>query len=421
MRTGRSPRATGVYRRTGKMVVLWLGVLTLLGACTTAAGSSPSKELLTDVWTTVNRSYVDSSFNGQDWWDVRQQYLAKPVKTKVQLYAEIQQMLKTLDDPYTRFLDPRQYQALETTTTGELSGVGLQISLDPKSELPMVIAPIEGSPAFSSGIKALDAITAIDAKPTKGLAIDDVAERMRGRAGTRVVLTIQREGRKFDVPLKRATIEINPVTSALRQEAGRRIGYIRLSQFNANATDQMNQAIQKLEKQNASGYILDLRNNPGGLLTAGVEIARLWLEPGQTVVFTVDRDGRKDEARARRAPLTTQPLVVLVDEGTASASEILAGALKDNRRATLVGQKTFGKGLIQTIQRLNDGSGLAVSIAQYKTPSGQDIHKKGIRPDVAVVLPKDFKLEQLATPEDPQYLAAVQTLNQVVVSGRQGE
>ncbi|MBC8121726.1 MAG: S41 family peptidase [Gemmatimonadaceae bacterium] len=410
-----------MYRRASNVVVLWLAVLTLLGGCSTATGSSTSKELLTDVWTAVNRSYVDSSFNGQDWWDVRQQYLAKPVKTKEQLYEEIQQMLKTLDDPYTRFLDPRQYQALETTTTGELSGVGLQISLDPKSELPTVIAPIEGSPAFSSGIKALDTITAIDSKPTKGLAIDDVAERMRGRVGTRVVLTIQRDGRQFDVPLKRATIEINPVTSALRQEAGRRIGYIRLSQFNANATDQMSQAIQKLEKQNASGFILDLRNNPGGLLTAGVEIARLWLEPGQTVVFTVDRDGRKDEARAKRAPLTTQPLVVLVDEGTASASEILAGALKDNRRATLVGQKTFGKGLIQTIQRLDDGSGLAVSIAQYKTPSGQDIHKKGIRPDVAVALPKDFKLERLATPEDPQYLAAVQTLNQVVVSGRQGE
>ncbi|UFP94058.1 PDZ domain-containing protein [Gloeobacter morelensis MG652769] len=377
-----------------------------------------SKEVLTETWAYINNEYVDSKFNGQDWWSVRQAYLEKPAETTEQVYEQIASMLKTLDDPYTRFLNPKQFKSLQTTTSGELSGVGLQITLDTESELPVVIAAVEGSPAFRGGVKARDLIVEIDGQPTKGQALDDVADRLRGRIGSQVNVGLRRGDRTFDITLTRETIQVNPVASQLKRLDGRPIGYIRLSQFNGNAAQQVRQAIEKFEAQGVAGYILDLRSNPGGLLEAGVEIARYWLTPGQTVVYTVNRQGERDQARAQRAPLTAQPLVVLIDGGSASASEILAGALQDNRRAQLVGTKSFGKGLIQAIHPLKDGSGLAVSIARYQTPSRRDIHKQGIEPDVKVELPKSFSLEQLATDADSQYQAGAKVLSRALASSQ---
>jgi carboxyl-terminal processing protease len=217
-----------------------------------------------------------------------------------------------------------------------------------------------------------------------------------------------------DLEVKRDRIALNPVFADLRLQSGdgtdkpTKIGYVRLSQFNANAAAEVAHSIARLEKQGAEAYILDLRNNPGGLLQAGIEIARLWLNEG-TVVYTVNRQGVMGSFEATGDALTSDPLVVLVNQGTASASEILAGALKDNDRATILGEKTFGKGLIQSLFDLSDGSGLAVTVARYETPAHHDINKLGITPDVSVSL-DPIRLDQVATEADRQYQTALDLL-----------
>jgi carboxyl-terminal processing protease len=230
-----------------------------------------------------------------------------------------------------------------------------------------------------------------------------------------VTLTVEREGKQpVDFEVMRDRIALNPVIADLRTEtmAGsqepKKLGYIRLSQFNANATAEVAHAINRLEEQGAEAYILDLRGNPGGLLQSGIEIARFWLEQGP-IVFTVNRQGVLGSFEALGQALTNDPLVVLVNQGTASASEILAGALKDNGRATILGEKTFGKGLIQSLFDLSDGSGLAVTVAKYETPNHTDINKLGIAPDVAVTL-DPIRSDQVGTKEDRQYATAVELL-----------
>ncbi|MGB3616030.1 MAG: S41 family peptidase, partial [Elainellaceae cyanobacterium] len=332
-----------------------------------AIAYSEGHRLLNEVWRIVDRAYVDDSFNGQNWWLVRQQALRKDVPDQEAAYAVVREMLAGLGDPFTRFLDPDQYQSLQTNTSGELTGVGLQITQDEVGYLK-VIAPVEGSPADKAGIRSQDHILSIDGVSTKGIALDDAAKLMRGVPGTTVTLTIDREHKPTDFPIVRDRISLNPVYANLRTDGAFPVGYIRLNQFNANATDELARALDTLDTDGAKGYVLDLRNNPGGLLKAGIEIARLWLDRG-TIVYTVNRYGIQDRIDASGAALTQAPLVILVNGGTASASEILSGALQDNRRAQLVGERTFGKGLIQSLFRLSDGSGLAVTVARYETPN----------------------------------------------------
>lgn len=368
------------------------------------------QRLVNEVWRIVDRSYVDSSFNHQNWWAIREKYLKQPLPNREASYTAIQKMIAGLDDPFTRLLKPDQYRSLQTSTSGELTGVGLQISLDPETKRLRVIAPVEGSPAAKSDIRPADSILMIDGVSTEGLSLDDAAERMRGQIGSRVTLTISRKDEEVvDINLVRDRIELNPVYAELRpQSNGKKIAYLRLSQFNANATAEMAHAIARLENQGADSYILDLRNNPGGLLQAGIDIAKLWIDEG-TIVYTVNRQGTMGSFEAMGDALTKDPLVVLVNQGTASASEILAGALKDNGRAIILGEKTFGKGLIQSLFDLSDGAGLAVTVAKYETPSHKDINKLGIVPDQVVPL-DPITLDQIGTPSDRQYQAAIDAI-----------
>jgi carboxyl-terminal processing protease len=297
--------------------------------------------------------------------------------------------------------------------------VGLQIAIDPQTNTLTVIAPIAGSPADKAGIQPLDRILKIDGTPTSELSLDEAATKMRGPAGTAVILTLGREGRESpqDIELVRDRIALNPVYAELQSgPENLPVGYIRLSQFSANATDEVSNAIERLEKQGAAAYILDLRNNPGGLLQAGIEIARLWIDSG-TIVYTVNRQGVLGSFDAYGQALTDDPLIVLVNKGTASASEILAGALQDNGRAKLVGEKTFGKGLIQSLFDLSDGSGLAVTVAKYETPNHTDIHKMGIVPD-RVVPSESMTGVQIGTETDLQYQAALELLKQKTVMAK---
>ncbi len=383
--------------------------------CQPATALTDEQKLVTEVWRIVNRTYLDDTFNHQNWTAVRQKTLEKPIKDQQAAYTSISGMLKTLDDPFTRFLDQEQYRSLQVNTSGELTGVGLQIALNPQTGKLEVVAPIAGSPAEKAGIKSRDRILKIEGFSTEKLTLDEAAARMRGPIGSNVTLVIERESEgEKEIQLKRDRIALNPVVAELHSSPEKMpIGYIRLTQFNANAPMELAHAISSLEKKGAAAYILDLRNNPGGLLQAGIEIARLWLKSG-TIVYTVNRYGIQGSFEASGSALTDDPLVILVNQGTASASEILAGALQDNRRAQLVGETTFGKGLIQSLFELSNGSGLAVTIAKYETPNHRDINKLGIQPDK--VIPSDLRTrEQIGTKADAQYQAAVELLGKKLV------
>lgn len=393
-------------------LLLILPILTSLGFwIQPAAALTPEQKLVDEAWRIVNRAYVDDTFNHQNWAAVRQQVLKQPLEDSEAAYQSIQQMLASLGDPFTRLLKPEQYRSLQVNTSGELTGVGLQIALNPKTGQLEVVAPIAGSPAEKAGMQPRDRIVKINGIATTDLTLDEAAAQMRGPIGSSVSLLVEREGQESkEIQLQRDRIALNPVVAELQPgPSGLQIGYIRLTQFNANATTEIAEVIADLEKQGADSYILDLRNNPGGLLQAGIEIARLWLDKG-TIVYTVNRQGIQGSFEAFGPPLTEDPLVVLVNKGSASASEILAGALQDNGRAKLVGETTFGKGSIQSLFELSDGAGLAVTVAKYETPNHRDINKLGIKPDSLVSLEQIINRDQIGTKADQQYQAAVQTL-----------
>ncbi|MFN6569729.1 carboxyl-terminal processing protease CtpA [Dendronalium sp. ChiSLP03b] len=393
--------------------------LALGGMSQPAAALTQEQKLVSEVWRIVNRTYLDGTFNHQNWATVRQKALEKPLNDQKATYGAIQRMLKSLDDPFTRFLDPEQYRSLQVNTSGELTGVGLQIALNPQTGRLEVVSPIAGSPADKAGIRPRDRILKIEGISTENLTLDEAAARMRGPIGSLITLSIERDGEgETEVRVVRDRIALNPVVAELRvSPQGTPIGYLRLTQFNANASMELAHAISSLEKKGAAAYILDLRNNPGGLLQSGIEIARLWLDSG-TIVYTVNRQGIQGSFESFGPALTDDPLVILVNQGTASASEILAGALQDNGRAQLVGETTFGKGLIQSLFELSDGSGLAVTIAKYETPKHRDINKLGIKPDT-VIIQAALTREQIATEADLQYQAAVEQLKtNSVVAGK---
>ncbi|NET70755.1 MAG: PDZ domain-containing protein, partial [Sphaerospermopsis sp. SIO1G2] len=329
------------------------------------------KELVDEVWQIVYRHYVDGTFNQVDWQAVRKEYLSKSYSNQEEAYKSIREMLKRLEDPYTRFMDPEEFKNMQVDTSGELTGVGITISQDEKTKQLIVIAPIEDTPAFKTGILAKDIITKIDGKSTKGMDTNEAVSLIRGEIGTKVKLTILRDGQERVFEITRARIEIHPVKFSEKQTPAGKLGYIRLNQFSANAGKEMRDAIKKLEAKTVSAYILDLRGNPGGLLFSSVEIAGMWLDKG-VIVSTINRQGDKDKEIARGRALTTKPLVVLVDKGSASASEILSGALQDNKRATIVGTQTFGKGLVQSVRPLDDGSGLAALILRHWEEEGDE-------------------------------------------------
>ncbi|MFB2833950.1 carboxyl-terminal processing protease CtpA [Floridanema evergladense] len=404
-------------------IVLSLTLSVILGLgwwVPSATADTENQKLIAEVWRIVNQSYVDETFNHQNWWLVRQNALKQRTKNREEAYSVIGKMLASLDDPFTRHLQPSQYRNLQVSTSGELTGVGLQIATDEETGNLLVVTPIAGSPAQKAGIKPGDRILKIDGVSTTQFTLDEAATRMRGLRGSQVVLTVRRQQEEAkEVTLVRDRIALNPVIAELRTSPGTvPVGYIRLNQFNGNAVTEVAHAISSLEKQGADAYILDLRNNPGGLLQAGVEIARFWLDRG-TIVYTVNRQGIIGSFEATNAPLTTDPLVVLVNRGTASASEILAGALQDNQRAQIVGEKTFGKGLIQSLFDLSDGSGLAVTVAKYETPNHHDINKLGITPD-RIVSWEPTAFDQIATEVDQQYKTAFDLLTTASVVANAG-
>ncbi len=376
-------------------------------SCNSVIAATPA-QLYDDVWKIVNKKFYDPSNNSQDWAKWRYRYDHK-LKTEEDAYVAIDTMLASLNDPYTRFLPPKEFSEETQSIKGSLKGIGTQIGLR-DGEL-VIIAPLEDSPAERAGLLADDKILEINGESTKGINIDAAADKIRGEKGTTVTLLIQRKG----VPNKtysivRDEIEVKSVSVKPPFETTvipDKFQYIRLSSFiSKNAAAEIETILN--DSAAKDGIILDLRSNPGGLLTNAIYISDMLLKGG-VIVSTVDRDRYKSTTRARYQQLTNKPIVVLINKGSASASEILSGALKDNHRATIIGEQSFGKGLVQEINKLPDEAGMNITIQRYLTPCGNDINKKGITPDVMVELTK----EDVEAKKDVQLIKAIEVLEQM--------
>jgi carboxyl-terminal processing protease len=317
---------------------------------------------------------------------LRNDYVEKNLDYPKMVYGAIRGMLKELDDPYTRFMEPQAYKEMQIRMRGSYSGIGIYIGM--KNDQLAVISPIAGTPADKAGLRSGDRIVTIDGKSADNMALEEAVSLIRGRRGTLVTLGILRGKNKDPKNYKivRDKIEIKSVESKPLSEKG--IYYIRLNTFeDQRASVNMRKALMDAKRKRAKGVIIDVRNNGGGLLQNAIDIGSMFIAEGP-IVYTVDRDGRKESLNAAGGGVTwSGPVVVLVNGASASASEILAGALQDTGRAKVVGSKSFGKASVQSVRTLNDDSALLVTIAKYLTPSGKDISKKGIVPDFVVEIP----------------------------------
>jgi len=313
---------------------------------------------------------------------IKSSYVEEP-KAKDLIYGAMKGMLSSLD-PYSQFLEPDDYNELKVDTEGKFGGLGIEISI--RNGLLTIITPLEDTPAWSEGLKAGDRIVKIEDEVTRDFSLTDAVKRLRGKPGTKVKITILREGENklLDFTITREIIKIKDIKEAKILEDN--IAYLRLVEFRENTPKDLDKALSKLKKEGADSFILDLRNNPGGLLNVAVEVAERFLEPGNVVVTTKARDEAQNlrfESRMKNT-YTDWPMIVLVNKGSASGSEIVAGALQDNSRAIILGNTTFGKGSVQTVIPLSDGSALRITTSKYFTPSGRSIHEEGIAPDVTI-------------------------------------
>ena len=369
--------------------VVALGMGTVASAASTNLAYYKTLDLIRKVLELVKSDYVEENLDEQQL-----------------IYGAIEGMLKKLDDPYTRFMEPKVFKEMQTETQGEFGGLGIVISI--KERMLTVISPIDDTPASRAGIMAGDMITKIDGKDVIDIPLHDAVKLLRGPVGSKVVISILREGQNKtkDYELERQIIKV-PSIKYWTVGKNNDIGYIRLTQFIQTSAEDLENAMIKLEKNGAKSLILDLRNNPGGLLTAAVEVGRKFIPKGD--IFSIKgRDGEQNTYSSFFKSHPVLPLVVLINEGSASASEIVAGAIKDNKRGLLLGKKTFGKGSVQTVISLNDGSAMALTTALYYTPSGVNIHKTGIQPDIEVELQRieEDKQEEIrkAIELDQKYL-----------------
>ena len=351
-------------------------------AAPSALALNDAQQLVVESWRLVNQGYANPArFEDIHWKRLRQKALEAKIESSEQAYDAIETMLAPLDDPYTRLLRPDDYAVMKASNQGSLSGVGLQLAHGNTDGRIVVIASLEGSPAADAGVVSGTAVLAVNGEATDDLGLEATAARLRGDAGTQVVLTLEApDGTRDELTLERRSVDLRPVRTRRLRRDDHTLGYLRITQFSDGVPEQVQEAIAELSDKGIEGLVLDLRNNSGGLVSAGLAVADAFLS-NEPIVETRNRDGIADPIQASANTLYAGPMVTLVNGGTASASEILAGALQDNDRSQLLGSRTFGKGLIQTLTNLSDGSGLAVTVAGYLTPSGRDIQGQGIEPD----------------------------------------
>ncbi len=349
---------------------------------------SDSKQLVLDAWTLVNEGFYDpEKFDEIQWKRIRQKTLQKQIETSEEAYSAIEDMLKPLDDPYTRILRPKDYELLKSSNFGsEINGVGLQLGEDDNKKIK-VISTIGGSPAEEAGIISGDLIEKVNGISSEELGLANTASKLRGESGTKVLVEISREsGEIREIDLERRSVDLRPVRTKRLREDSHTIGYLRITQFSESVPKKFEEALQELKEKEVEGLILDLRNNSGGLVSSGIAVADSLLSE-RPVVETKNRNGIKDAILSQKETSFDGKMVTLVNKGTASASEILAGSLQDNDRSILMGEQTYGKGLIQSLKSLGEDSGIAITVASYLTPDGNNIQGRGITPDKLLDLP----------------------------------
>lgn len=353
------------------------------------ASLTDEQKTVAEAWRIVDNNFIDRSFNNQDWFQMRQDAVKKKYKSNQEALDAIDKIVSSLGDKYTRYLPQSKYRSIVDAATGTLAGIGVEISMNKDTGIIYASDVEPTSPAMVGGIKRGDVFVEVDGtKMNDGTATpDDVASKLRGPERSRVGIVMERDGKTQDFILTRQPITITSVRSYMSSVNGpAKVGVVKIKSFSGTTTEKVQSAIEDLKKQGAQDIVIDLRNNPGGLLPGGTDTAGLFLENNKPLVFVVDKKGVVDaQSTFQDGVAVDTPLAILVNANTASAAEVMTAALKDNGRATIVGEQTFGKGIIQTIRQLsNDNGGVAVTVARYETPLHNDINKQGIPVDIKV-------------------------------------
>jgi carboxyl-terminal processing protease len=384
--------------------LLLAGICFSVGFSYGRQGVSP-QNIPADIAGMVKGDKTENKADLSIFWDVwsliDENYLLKPTDQQKMVYGAISGMVNSLGDPYSTFLTPEENKQLTEDMQGVFGGIGAEVGY--RDGTIMVIAPLKGSPAEKAGLLAGDKIAEIDGQDTTDMNVDQVVGIIRGQEGTKVKLVVVRADKPLNFEITRETIQDKTVRWEMK---GDKVAYIDITQFKRNTAKELDAQIGDILAQDPKGLVVDLRNNPGGYLDVVVDVASRFIDEGQTIVVEDSGDSQKTYKATGNRRFSGLPMTVLVNEGSASASEILAGALKDNKLATLVGKKTFGKGLVQGITDLKDGSALKITVAKWLTPSGNSINKNGIAPDVEV----DYTEEDFKAGRDPQLDKALELM-----------
>lgn len=389
----------------------WLAIILLMGASFAAglswAGKDDSSKIIAyspESKQAVSEKAFDFNLYWEVWDKLRSDYVDKnKVKDEEMFYGSLRCLAASMDDPYTVFMDPKEAKEFADDLSGTFEGIGAEVGM--RKDIITVIAPLAGMPAEKAGVKAGDKVYAIDGVSTLGMSVDEAVKKIRGEKGTEVTLTLIRENedKPLEIKIVRGLIVVKSVKTELRNDG---VLVITVSNFNDDTIDLFNQAVKIALTKNPKGIILDLRNNPGGYLDTAISMASAWVKEGPVVVEQFG-EGKRQEYFAEGNPsLGGFKTVVLINGGSASASEIVAGALRDYKKATIVGEQSFGKGSVQSLRDLSDGSALKITVAKWLTPNGDFINEKGITPDLEIKLSK----EDVDKNKDPQMVKALELI-----------
>lgn len=388
------PGKNEVFKELAKKEVVYLGKISgKYSQVDDSISQNIEFQLYWDVWDSIKENYVNTG----------------KISEKELFYGSLQGMVDSLDDPYTTFMNPEKHKEFNEGMSGKFEGIGAEIGI--KNDILTIIAPLDGMPAQKAGLLSGDKVLEVDGESTKNMTVNDAVNKIRGKKGTDVVLTVFRDviGETKKITITRGIITIKSIRTDFRDDG---IVILKLINFNNNTLNDFNDAVRDIKSKECKGLIIDLRNNPGGYLSTSVEIASEWIENGPIVIESFgDHDEEDNIYNARGvARLKDYPTVILINQGSASASEILAGAMRDYDKAIIVGSQSYGKGSVQTLKNFKDGSSIKITIAKWLTPNRISISDKGITPDVVV----DYTMDDYENDRTPQMDEAVQVLNKII-------
>lgn len=392
-------------------IIFLLAIVFFLGVQFGRSDINLPENKFTQVFIEKNREKAPKDADWQLLWDaigeIQNKYVDRPPDMLKILYGAVSGAVSSLDDPYSIFLPPKEAEDFKNELKGNFDGIGAEIAI--KNEILVVVTPLEDSPAIKAGIRAGDFIYKVDGQETKDLTLEEAVSKIRGPAGTVVTLTVFHKGesKPKEIKITRGKIEVKSLSYEIKEVSGKKVGHLKLRRFGEETESEMERAISEFLVRNVAAVILDVRNNPGGFLETAVEIASHWVAEGSTVVVQKFGDGTENVFEAKgNNRLSSLPTIVLINGGSASASEIVAGALRDNGLAKLVGEKTFGKGSVQELIDLRGSAQIKLTIAKWLTPKGHDLNKEGLEPDEKVELTdEDFQNDR-----DPQLDKALELL-----------